>query len=136
MNGRDVYRRANLGAAALLAAVLVAPWFVVVSADGGSLGLRATSLRVPELCLTKRLTGQACRTCGLGRSVVLASRLDFEQSRDFHPGGRWLWSWTAVATLLRLAVAVVGVPRRYWWLDLGVMAGSFVVVSLIVVLAR
>jgi hypothetical protein len=114
------YRWLNWGLAFGLLILLTAPRSVVVSADGSRL-LLPGGRAVPELCLTKRATGQECSSCHLGRSIVLATKGDMARSIAHHPGGVVLVAWTALQALVRvvLALAFAGLAR-HWWIDLTV----------------
>jgi len=129
VSGAALYGRFRLPAAGLFCLLLIVPLAFTVAEDGSGIRLRGTAVALPDLCLRKTLTGTECSTCGLGRSVVLAASLKLQDSRRAHPGGAWLWGWLASMTLLRIAAAAGAVPIRFWWLDLGVTALSWLVVT-------
>jgi hypothetical protein len=114
------YRWLNWGLAAGMLALIGLTHVVTLSADGSRIHLPG-GRPVPELCLTKRATGQECGSCHLGRSLVLAAQGDLVRSVAHHPGGVVLVAWTALQAVVRvvLAIAFAGLAR-YWWIDLTV----------------
>jgi hypothetical protein len=124
------YRWLNWGLALGLLILLTAPRAVTVSADGSGL-LLPGGRAVPELCLTKRATGQECSSCHLGRSIVLATKGDMARSIAHHPGGVVLVAWTAVQAIVRivLALAFAGLAR-HWWIDMVVTFGTLTTATL------
>ncbi len=114
------YRWWNWGLAVGLLAMLAAPQAVTVSSDDSRI-LLPGNRAVPDLCLTKRATGLECSSCHLGRSIVLAAQGEMARSMAHHPGGIVLVAWTAVQTLVRIALALAFAGlARYWWVDLTV----------------
>ncbi len=123
MNARQ-YASLNQGLALGLLLLLTAPNALSVSADGARL-LLPGGRAVPELCMTRRATGDECGSCHLGRSLVLAAQGDVGRSMAHHPGGIVLVAWTAVQALARmvLAFAFAGLAR-HWWIDLTITLGT------------
>jgi hypothetical protein len=118
------YRWLNGWLALALLLLAAGPRALTVSPDGARL-LLPGGRALPELCLTKRTTGRECGSCHLGRSMVLATRGEFDRSIDQHPGGIILVGWIALQALVRvvLAFAFAGLGRL-WWVDLSVTLGS------------
>lgn len=132
----DLYRRANV---AIILVLLIAPAgsaMVNPTSVGDRLVVRGVGWQFPEICLVKRITGQACASCGLTRSVVLAAHLRIEDSLRYHPGGLVVWAWLLAAFIVRLILLVRPIPLRLCWLDLAGMSFSFLATCATVRLLR
>ena len=86
------------------------PW-VALATLLVALGVRGASFLEPfpgllPGCAFKRLTGVACATCGLTRSVMAMGRWDWPAAFHWHPA--------AAAILVLLPVAAAWDLRRAW----------------------
>jgi len=106
--------------------LLLAPRLLAPTPDGEGLQLPG-GRRLPELCLIKRVTGHPCPTCNLGRSLVLLSRGDVAASRARHRGGLLLYGWIVFQFVARLVMAVIPLPRRWWYADVAASMSTFLV---------
>ena len=125
------YRAANLALAALCLLLLAAPRALAVTPAGDGV-LLPGGVRLPELCLTKRLTGVPCSTCGITRSIVAAVHGDLAGAVEQHSGGLVLLGWVALQVPLRLALAARPRGGRLPWWDLAVTAASLLAVMVTV----
>lgn len=133
MNVINTYRWSNVALGTLTVLVLLAARSFSVTPEGDGL-VGPGGWRVPELCLTKRLTGQPCPTCNLGRSIVLAAHGDVARSRKLHRGGVLVAAWLALHTFLRGLGALCPPSGRFWWVDLALTGASLVAVAVAILL--
>lgn len=128
------FRALNLALAGVSFLLFLGLGLLSPTAAGDGLALPGGA-RLPELCLTKRLTGEPCPSCGLGRSLVLAVHGQLRASRAQHPGGLLLLGWGGLHGLVRLALGLRA-RGRFTWLDLAATAGSFLAVAATVAFLR
>jgi hypothetical protein len=114
-------------------AAVVAPLAVGLTPDRDGLEL-AWGTRLPELCMSKRLTGEPCGSCGMGRSYVLAVHGDLGQSLALHPGGALLWCWLLAQSAFHLGLACTRLDGRRGPLDLVLTLLSFLALSAVMAL--
>lgn len=123
------YPWANRALAVGFLLMLAAPLALRVSADGERV-LLPGGFGVPELCLYKRTTGFDCRSCHLGRSVVLAAHGQLESSLNHHRGGVLLLAWIGVQAAARLILSFTGAfLAPFWRWDLTVSVASLIAVG-------
>lgn len=78
----------------------------------------------------KRATGLDCKSCHIGRSVILAAHGDLVGSISRHRGGVILYGWLVVQAAARLILFFAGFAlARFWWLDLSLSLGSLTAAS-------
>ncbi len=126
---RSTYGWVNRGLAGVFLLILAAPLPLRVSADGGRV-LLPGGVALPELCMYKRATGLDCKSCHIGRSLILAAHGDLEGSVSRHRGGVILYGWVVVQAAARLILSFGGLAlARFWWLDLSLSLGSLTAAS-------
>lgn len=133
MSAISTYRCSNIALGTLTVLVLlVARSFSVTPTGDGLVG--PGGWHVPELCVTKRLTGHPCPTCSLGRSIVLAAHGDIARSREYHRGGILVAAWLALHAFVRALGGLCAPSGKVWWLDVTLTAVSLVALSVAVLL--
>jgi hypothetical protein len=105
------YRRANaIADLVLVLVVLLLQQARATPAGGGSVELWGH--RVPEVCLSRRILGRPCPTCGLTRAVVLLLDGRVREARAMHRSAPWVALWLAAQIIWRVALALSGAHSR------------------------
>lgn len=92
----------RLNVAIILAVLLAAA--VARLADVTEQGIVLAGLRLPTTCSYKLVLGHRCPGCGLTRSLFLAFKGRWRQSRAAHPSGIWMAVFLLVQLLGRAAL--------------------------------
>lgn len=70
----------------ILLLVIVSSFFLQVKNDSGYIPL-GKGVKIPEICLFKIVTGYNCPSCGMTRSFVSISHLDFAGAFGYNAAG-------------------------------------------------
>lgn len=125
----------HYSALALCVAIFVLPFLLSLDYPDNVRLLGLWDLRLPRTCLFCIFTGVPCPLCGLTRSIISLSHLQYHESFRFHPGAALVYATLIYHIFMRIRCIALGPSFPGEKARMRLVAGStyFLGLSLVIV---
>ncbi|NLD47964.1 MAG: DUF2752 domain-containing protein [Clostridiaceae bacterium] len=96
----------------ILLFIIVSSFFLQVKNDSGYIPL-GRGIQIPETCFFKLVTGYNCPSCGLTRSFISISHLDFVNAFRYNAAGLLAYLLCVLQIILRtMKMFSISIPKQ------------------------